>query len=509
MNLDQVSADGLAEGVLSRVAQHSGLLSVAAGIVGILSYACTILMTNTLGPADFSNFAAGQMLLGMVGVVASALVPLPLAHAVAAHPRGSEDRRDAVAFAALISLLSGATAAAVTGFVAGSLGSPMEGAVVALSAFVLFVGAANTGWLQGELRFVRCAAKGIGEVLIRLLFSILVIAMSWGASGAILGFAVGGLALFVTPASFYRDLAWRPRVLLQKWRWAETADIALALCVVSILVGLDVVAVAFLDGGSTEAAGFQSLATIAKAPIYVSAGTVLVAFPLLRASGIQTHEVLTAALRSFGRLALLAFAVIATAPTLLVALVLPQRYYESLSLLPWLALAGLGYATVTVLSTLLLALRTYRRCQLGLVTACVIVPMALFVGYQVNGVRGLAVGSAVGAVLAAVALALMAHPVFPPGLARMALRRLPLAAALILIFMLAALQPGLWLIATFGAGVTVLAIQSLDGTPQRSRRVSFLMVAVTPRLRFRRGRSRTENITENAGDVSRPPSSLP
>lgn len=443
----------------SRVARHSGLLSISAGIVGVLSYACTILMTNALDPAGFSQFAAAQMLLGMVGIVTSALVPLPLAHAVAANGQGSDARRDAVAFAAMVSCIAGITAAGITGFVASGFGSPTVAAIVALSSLVLFVGAAPAGWLQGEFRFVRYTVKSIGEVLTRLLFCLLVVAMSWGAPAAILGFGVGGLAMFVTPRSFYRDMTWRPGVLREKWRWAETTDIALALCVVSVLVGMDVVVVAFLDGTSTQAAGFQSLASIAKAPVYIAAGTVLVAFPLLRSPGIRINDVLASALRSFGQLAWVAYAVITTAPHALVALVLPQRYHDSLSLLPWLALAGLGYATITVLATVLLALRAYRRCQLGLLLAVLLVPGALLAGWQVNGVRGLAVGSAIGSVVAAIVLVLISYRLLPPRAGRMALKGVLPAAVLIIVLMLAALQPVIWLIAALGIGLVVLARQ--------------------------------------------------
>ncbi len=443
----------------ARVAQHSGLLSVAAGATGVISYTCTILMTHALSPPEFSQFAAGQMLLGMVGTVTSALVPLPLSHAVAAHLPGSKDRRDAMAFAVLVSFIAGFASALITGFVAAGFASPAVAAFVALSSLVLFVGAATSGWLQGELRFVRYSVKAVGEVAVRLLFCLLVMAFSWGAPGAILGFAVGGLALLVTPWSFYRDLSWRPAVLRQKWRWAETADIALALCVVSVLVGLDVVMTAFLDGVSPEAAGFQSLASIAKAPVYVAAGTVLVIFPLLRTPGIVIIDVLTSALRSFGQLAAVAFALIATAPSALVGLVLPERYHASLSLMPWLALAGLGYATMTVSATVLLGLRAYRRTRLGLAAAAALVPAALLTGWHGGGVRGLAVGSAVGAVIVALSLGWISYPLLPPRLGRMALRGLLAVMGVVLVLAVAALQPVIWLLAAVGIGLTVLAHQ--------------------------------------------------
>ncbi|MBJ2119432.1 hypothetical protein I6N91_00390 [Arthrobacter sp. MSA 4-2] len=441
-------------------------------------------MVYALEPADFSRFAAAKVMLGMAGIVASALVPLPLCHAVIAHPQGSEQRREAMAFSAMISVLVGLAAALVTGVITAGLGSLKMAAIVALSALVLFLGAAPTGWFQGELRFMRYLIKSVGEVLIRLIFSVLVVFFAWGAAGAVLGFAMGGLALLVTPRSFFRDLTWRPHVLRQKWRWVETAGIAVTLCVMSVLAGIDVVLVAFLDGGSTAAAGFQALASIGKAPVYVAAGTVIMAFPLLRRPGVEVASVLMESLRTFGRLALLAWAVITTVPHALVALILPDEYGSSFALLPWLALSGLGYATLTVLATILLALRAYRRCQLGLLTASALIPGGLFLGWEWGGVPGIAIGCAFGAVAAACISAVIALPLLPPHSGRMAVRGFVAALGFALVLVLAGQQPSIWALVVLVAGLTVLAQRKMGSTLElvRGLQMRIWQRAETPRL---------------------------
>jgi len=445
----------------SKVARNSGFLAVSAGVVGAVSYACTLLMATMLETTEYTHFAAAAMILGVVGIVANALVPLPLSHVVAVHPEASEERRNGMAFSVYVSGLAGLAAAIVTGGVTLALATPALAAAVALAALAIFVANAPAGWLQGELRFTWYAVSTIGEVVLRFGFSLLVIWMAWGAGGAVLGFVAGCLAPLVIPWSFYRDLRWRPRVLLEKWRWAETSDIALVLCVVSVLVGVDVVVVGYLDGGSTAAAGFQALATIAKGPVYVAAGTALVAFPLLRIPGARTAEVLGASFASFGQLAVVAFAIIATAPPLLAGLVIPQKYHGSLGLLPWLAASGLGYAVLMVLSTILLAVRAYRRCQLGLACACFLVLGGLWVGWEVNAVAGMAVGAAIGAVAAGLVMAALARPVLAAANPGKGTRRFViLATALILILAVAAhLQPLLWLAIAMISGVSVLAHQ--------------------------------------------------
>ncbi|MGF6832633.1 O-antigen/teichoic acid export membrane protein [Paenarthrobacter sp. TE4293] len=444
----------------AKVAENSGILSLSAGVVGVLSYACTLLMATMLGTADYTQFAAGAMLLGVAGIVASALVPLPLSHVVAVHPAGSEGRREGLAFSVFVSCLAGICAAVITGALTLAFATPALAAAVALGSLAVFVMAAPSGWLQGELRFRWYALTTIGEVLLRLGFSLLVVALAWGAVGAILGFALGALALVVVPWPFYRDLQWRPGVLRHKWRWAETADIASVLCVASVLVGIDVVVMAFLDEGSA-AAGFQALATIAKGPVYVAAGTALVAFPLLRTPGINARHVLGSAFASFSQLAVVAFAIIATAPPVFAGVIIPEKYHGSLELLPWLAAAGLGYAVLTVLATILLALRAYRRCQIGLAYACLLVVAGLWAGWHVAAVGGLAMGSAIGAVLAAVVLTLISWPVLSALGPVRGVGRLVAGAGMLLLVLAVAgqLQPTVWLVLATVSGLAVLAHQ--------------------------------------------------
>ncbi|GAA3283838.1 hypothetical protein AAU01_04820 [Paenarthrobacter aurescens] len=434
---------------------------MCAGLVGVVSYACSLLMANMLDTADYTQFAAAAMILGVVGIVANALVPLPLSHVVAVQPQGSNERQNGLAFSVFVSCLAGLAAAIITGSVTLAIATPDLAAIVALASFVIFLVNAPAGWLQGELRFTWYAMSTMGEVVLRLIFSLLVIVMAWGAGGAVLGFVVGCLAPLVVPWRFYRDLRWRPRVLQQKWRWAETSDIASVLCVVSVLVGLDVVVVGFLDGGSVDAAGFQALATIAKGPVYVAAGTALVAFPLLRTPGVKVGEVVGASFASFGQLVVVAFAIIATAPPLMSGLIVPQKYHGSLDLLPWLAASGLGYAVLMVLSTILLAMRAYRRCQLGLACACLLVIGGLWMGWQLNAVTGMAIGSAVGALAAGVVLSVLAWPVLAtarPG--RSAGEFVVLACILMVVLAVTAqLQPLIWFAVAAVSGIAVLAHQ--------------------------------------------------
>ena len=116
--------------------------------------------------------------------------------------------------------------------------------------------------------------------------SVGVVAAGAGAAGALGGYVAGAAAvLAVAAAPVLRDLRWRRAVLTQGERWGETGRIALAQVVLSTLVAADVITAAAVPDEAVAVAGYQALSTLAKAPVYVAAGTVLVAFPVLRAAG--------------------------------------------------------------------------------------------------------------------------------------------------------------------------------------------------------------------------------
>ena len=436
-----------------QVARHSALLAVAAGLIGVISYLCTLLMAHLLPAAQYTQYAAAQMLVGIVGIVAHALLPLPLAALVRRHGHGTPGRRAGMAFATLVSLAAGAVAGLVTGGIAAAFAPAPVAVATGVSSLVLFAVAPAQGWLQGELRFTRYAVASVLEVTARLAFSAVAVAAGWGAAGALLGFAVGGLVLVAGPWAMLRDVAWCPQVLRERARWAETGDIALVQFVVSVLVGADVVLVALLGRGTDAEAGFQALATLSKGPVYVAAGTVLVAFPLLRAGA---RDALAPALHAFTTMAFAAAVVLATAPPRLVLLVLPERYAASTALLPALAVAGLGYGAVTVLATVLLALRMTRRTHLALAGATACLAVGLGAGWAADGVTGLAIGAAAGALAATVLLALLAAPALPAGTAGATARTALVAAGLLGVLLLAARSPAVWLVCAAVGGLLAL-----------------------------------------------------
>lgn len=487
---------------------HATLLSASAGVVGLLSYACTLVLAHLLTPGDYTAFAGAAALVGTAGVASTALVPLPLAHVVRAHPAGSAARRDALTFATGVSVLVGLGAGLVLGAVTAGFAAAATALAAGLSAWALFAIAPVWGWLQGESRFGRYALLTVAEVAVRLGVSVGAVLLGAGAAGAVGAFGAGALVVLLAAGRARRRPAARAslaapgageaslaphvtglarviRVLTDRARWAETGGVAAVQLVLSGVAVADVVVIAAAAGpglagsglagsqvGVVAAAGYQAVATLAKAPVYVAVGTALVSFPVLRAmprSACDDRDrVLRDALTTFVRLAVPAAAVVATVPAVLVGLVLPEEYRPSLALLGPLALAGFGLGATTVLATLLLALGARRSLGIGLVLAAAALGTGIALGLR-GGAPGLAVGTAAGALVGALLLALLGARHRPrtgragTGPAAAAARGALWAAAVVGLLVLTDGVLVLWLLAVLVVGAVVVGLPVLTG----------------------------------------------
>jgi hypothetical protein len=141
--------------------------------------------------------------------------------------------------------------------------------------------------------------------------------------------------------------------------------------------------------------------------VYIAVGTALVSFPILRtSSGKDRDELVIDTLRTFGRLIVPASAVVVTVPTGLALLLLPAQYAQSLTLLPWLAITGIGLGATTVVATLLLALRNHFELALGLSLSAGALVVGLTVGAG-GTAPGLARSVAIATLVSAFSLTLV------------------------------------------------------------------------------------------------------
>ena len=444
------------------------LLAMSASVVGALSYGCTLLMMNTLAPAEFAMFAGGQMILTTVGTGANALVPMPLARELTAAGADTARGRRAVGFAVALAVVAGLVAAVVATVIAGSFADLPEAVAIGASALALCLLTPALGWLQGRQRFGSYAAVSVAQVVVRTGASaVLCLVFGFGAMAGLVAFAVGALSvLMAVLPGMAGDLRFAPALLCDRTRWRFTTGTAATLVTTSSLVGADVVIAAALGRGDVATSGFQALSTLSKGPVFLAAGTVLVVLPALGRGADRDGETVRVALRSFCRIAFLAAVVIATAPAPLVSIMLPQRYETAIPLLPALALSGLAYSVIVVLSAVLLGLGAHGRVAATLVFASMVIPAAAFAGWQADGVRGLACWTAAASVAAALAQVVAVADKLPSGTALPTLVIAVIAAAGATALTQIERWPLLWV------ACVIAAIAATLGAPRLRRRPS-------------------------------------
>ena len=381
------------------VAHGARWITLAFVIVGLLNYGYALLLTRLLDVAAYSRFAAGQGLILWASTVATVCVPWVLAQGLA-RARSGPERQSVTRFAKLVSVTSGVSAAAIVGVIALRFAAPTAVLALAISTFVIFLGTATTGWLQGTERMRGLAILYVTENVLKNGAGVLLVVVAGrGDAGALAAFGIGGLVMLArwprTPRhpGPSRVTGWGHREL-----WRRTARIAGAQSMVSLFVTLDVVLVAMLPGHRALAASYQASATLARIPLFVAGAVATAFFPSL--SRGEPGGVLAArALRMYAAVTLPVAVILITIPAHLLALVFPAQYGAVAMLLRFTAVTGFGAGGISLVIAFFQAADDYS-CLTWLAAGLAGYAVDLMVGWLIGGVTGLAVGGAVGTVSA-------------------------------------------------------------------------------------------------------------
>jgi O-antigen/teichoic acid export membrane protein len=384
----------------SAVARGARWITLAFVIVGLLNYAYALLLTRLLDVAAYSTFAAGQGLILWASTVATVCVPWVLAQGLA-RARSEPERQSVTRFAKLVSVASGVSAGALVGVIALRFAAPSAVLALAISTFVIFLGTTTTGWLQGTERMRSLAVLYVAENVVKNGAGVLLVVVArLGETGALAAFGIGGLVMLARwPRARQPGLRpagpadWGRREL-----WGRAARIAGAQSMVSLFVVLDVVLVAVLPGNRALAASYQASATLARIPLFVAGAVATAFFPSL-SRGQSGGALAARALRMYAAVTLPVAAILITMPGHLLALVFPAQYGAVAMLLKFTAVTGLGAGGISLVIAFFQAADDYS-CLTWLLVGLVGYAADLVVGWLIDGVTGLAVGGAVGAVSA-------------------------------------------------------------------------------------------------------------
>jgi O-antigen/teichoic acid export membrane protein len=184
--------------------------------------------------------------------------------------------------------------------------------------------------------------------------------------------------------------------------WRGAVGVASIQGLVSVLASVDVVLVAVLPVTTDQAASYQASMLLARVPLFLAGAAAAVSFPMLASGPLGLHGIIRLSYRVYAAVALPYAIALATLPGSILHIAFPASYSQASTVLPWTAAAGFFIGAVELMTTYHQAAGGYQACVrlqlVGLALSLIAVP----VGWHLDGIVGIAVGSLVGAAGSAV-----------------------------------------------------------------------------------------------------------
>lgn len=361
----------------------AGVLAMATVGIGAANYLMSLIAVRLLPAGQFSDFAAGQQLLIVLGTGSMSALPWAVARFLA----GSEDPRrsgQAMGFGLLgagVQALALAPVALVVGWV---VAGPAFAAAVCVATLGISLLAGPIGYLQGREQIIEIAAARSYETALRIGAGIVLVALvSRSAAAALWGFPLGsaaaiGYALHRGRAGFplQRMPASRVRTLTR-----EAFVLGGIQVLLSALAALDSVYVDTGNFSDTELASYQAAGLFVRIPLYVSASisvawfTKLVAAPDEARAGVLLRQ----SLRAYSAVAGPILLALLLVPARLVHLLVPAEYAQTLPMLRILGVGGVALGAINIISTGHQARGRFRGCLTILAAAAALQATALLI----------------------------------------------------------------------------------------------------------------------------------
>ena len=391
----------------ARITRGAAWIVLSIGLEGVLNYAYAIVATRLLSAPEYTVFAAGQALLLIVGTASGTSIPWVLSRSLARAGGDRRARSQAVQFAIAANLAFSALAATIVWVVARSFADTSTAVLVAVAMALMFVASTVWGYLNGDQRFRTVAGTRVAEVLGKVATGVTLMALGLGALGGLAGFAIGsGIVLAAGLIYMRADLGRPGRLTVGGALLRTTAGTTLIQAALAVLTSADVILVAILDIPKGQAATYQVAMLLGRVPLFVAGAVALAVFPNLAARPGAMQPLVASSMRLLHTLMVPVALVIATVPASLLLLVFGQEYRGVARLVPLAACTGALGGLVTMLATYLQADDRFLRGGLVLLAGAGLQAVAIWSGWRVGGVMGVAWGVLLTAL--AIALALLA-----------------------------------------------------------------------------------------------------
>ena len=381
----------------TRLVRGASWMTLAAVLVGALNYGYSTSLTWLLPAHAYSVFVSGQVMLTVCGTIAGAWLPWLIAQGIAESPGNAIGRRASISFAALLGCLQGLVAGVVVFVVAGQFSSRPTQLLLSVSAGLIFVSAISVGYLQGLERFSLLASFLVGEVTVKATFGLLFVLGGVGALGALAGFGLSSLVVISGGALVVRrDLRWCGALLRRRDLWRRAGWLLCIQTIIVVFVNLDVLLAGVLVEPGVDLARYQVSTILGRIPLPLTLALATAVFPELSASQARSRPALRASARFFLRTTVPVALVIATLPQAVIDLLFPSSYGGISALLPITATTGVLLSAAYLTAIVYLAGRRFRRAARLLAIGLALHATAIVAGLTLGGIRGLALGAAVG-----------------------------------------------------------------------------------------------------------------
>jgi len=381
----------------TRLVRGASWMTLAAVLVGALNYGYSTSLTWLLPAHAYSVFVSGQVMLTVCGTIAGAWLPWLIAQGIAESPGNAIGRRASISFAALLGCLQGLVAGVVVFVVAGQFSSRPTQLLLSVSAGLIFVSAISVGYLQGLERFSLLASFLVGEVTVKATFGLLFVLGGVGALGALAGFGLSSLVVISGGALVMRrDLRWCGALLRRRDLWRRAGWLLCIQTIIVVFVNLDVLLAGVLVEPGVDLARYQVSTILGRIPLPLTLALATAVFPELSASQARSRPALRASARFFLRTTVPVALVIATLPQAVIDLLFPSSYGGISALLPITATTGVLLSAAYLTAIVYLAGRRFRRAARLLAIGLALHATAIVAGLTLGGIRGLALGAAVG-----------------------------------------------------------------------------------------------------------------
>jgi O-antigen/teichoic acid export membrane protein len=225
--------------------------------------------------------------------------------------------------------------------------------LVAVTVAALGIGGVPNAGLQGLFRFGIVGVLRLLEAGINIVVSLILVALGFGAAGALAGFALSALVALGANVWFIRD---QPFWQAPGWGGLSTIrsafPITLAVFGGVLLTNVDVLAIKFLSPPATSDAlsgTYQVAAVLARAPLFVGIALIGAFYPRIAAN---EHLAIRELMQWLAMTVLPMSTLMAVGAPAVVAFFFPERYASAAPTLAVLALGGAAIAWATGLASI-------------------------------------------------------------------------------------------------------------------------------------------------------------